>query len=875
MRSFSLRSIRGHRLFLPLLVVLAGGVALALSARSRPAPLSRPPSDAMASLQFLHQQRAYPDRDIPEDRYERAWRLEQARRALRRPAGAGRAQTIPAWQPLGPKNVGGRTTALAINPLNANILLAGSASGGLWRSDTAGMGVSAWHYIDTGFPVLGVGAIAISAADTGTVYIGTGEVYGLDSSIGGLYIRTTRGSYGIGILKSTDGGQTWSHSLDWSYAQRRGVQVIRIDPNDPDRVFAGTSHGVWRSTDGGGSWTQVLTQSMAVDLVIHPTDSDTLYVSCGNLGVPADAGIWRSFDGGDTWTQLGGGLPATWTGKTLLDLYAAAPNVIYADVANWDNSVDASGVGLYRSVDHGEHWERLTAGFPTYYQIATYQGWFSHFVVVNPADSSQVLVAGVDVWRSTDGGRTFTIQSHWAKWYYGMVPVGGPEGPEDYSHADHHAFARHPALDEVVYLGTDGGVFATSDFGLTFSGRNGGYQTTQFYAGFSSAPGDPTFALGGLQDNSTVVYRGSPAWQRTLGGDGGMTGLDPGNLQRFFASTQYGRVYMTPNSGQNWSRANGEMEEGDDVCFVAPLLQVPGRPDHLWAGRTRVWRSANWGNTWYVPENAPPLDGNPVLALGVSPLDANVIWAATAPSAQRAGVFLSTDQGRNWQNTTGSLPNRYIVDLVPSLRDPSEIFAVLSGFLADHVWRWSGGSPAWQSIGEGLPDVPTSALAIDPLQPDHLYVGNDYGVWFSADAGMTWAAYSEGMPTAALVMDLSISASDHRLRAVTHGLGVWERPLASDYIGTAPAFDSVNLLQNRPNPFNGSTRITYELPESLPVRLELYNVRGQLVRLLVDTVQGPGWFTVTLQDSGLASGIYFYRLVAGNTVQTKRLVLIR
>jgi hypothetical protein len=427
----------------------------------------------------------------------------------------------------------------------------------------------------------------------------------------------------------------------------------------------------------------------------------------------------------------------------------------------------------------------------------------------------------------------------------------------------------------MVYLGNDGGVFVTTDFGVTFSGLNGGYQTTQFYAGFSSAPGDPAFALGGLQDNSTVVYRGGPAWQRTLGGDGGMTGLDPGNLERLFGSTQYGRVYLTQNGGGNWYWINGEMEQGDDVCFVAPLLQVPGRPDHFWAGRTRVWRSTDWGDTWTVPDSAPPLDGNPVLSIGVSPLDETMLWAATAPAAHRSGVFLSTDQGQSWQNITGALPDRYIVDLIPSQRDPSEVYAVLSGFGTDHVWRWGGGSPQWQSIGAGLPDVPTSALAIDSLQPDHLYVGNDYGVWFSADAGTTWEAYTEGMPTAALVMDLSISGSNHRLRAVTHGLGVWERPLASDYIGTTPVFDRVNLLQNRPNPFNGSTRITYELPESLPVRLELYNVRGQLVRLLVDSVQGPGWFTVTLQDTGLASGIYFYRLVAGTSVQTKRLVLIR
>ncbi len=863
----------------PVALMLLALTFLVLGPTRQEAAPFRPPSDAMASLQFLHAQRAYPRTEIPADRYQAAWRtvqLQRARRPLQPgPMGGGRAQTVPAWSPLGPRNVGGRTTALAVNPLNPNVLLAGAASGGLWRSDTAGIGVNAWHYVDTGFPVLGVGAVAISPADTGTVYIGTGEVYRRDSSIGGLHIRTTRGSYGIGILKSTDGGLTWSKSLDWSYQQQRGVLVLRIDPSDPDRIFAGTSHGLWRSTDAGASWGSgpVLDRPMVVDLALHPTDTDTLYASCGNLEDGANAGIWRSFDGGETWVELGGGLPGDWTGKTMLDIYRAAPNVVYADVANWDSGVDGTGVGLYRSTDHGDTWENLSAAFD-YGQIATYQGWFSHFVVVHPADSSQVLAAGVDVWKSNDGGRTFDRKSYWYKWYYGQVPVGGPEGPADYSHADHHAFARHPNLDGFVFLGTDGGVFATADFGEHFAGRNGGYQSTQFYAGFSSAIGDSTMAMGGLQDNSTVVYRGGAAWQRTLGGDGGMTALDPGDRDRLIASTQYGRVYVSPNGGGGWIRLNSEMENSEDVAFVAPLIQEPGTPGRLYAGRSRVWRSDDWGEDWRIPGGAPPLDGDAVLAIGVSPVDQNMVWASTVPGSHaRAQVFLSTDQARSWTNVTGSLPDRYIVDLVPSPVDPAVVYATVSGFGTDHLWRRSGST--WEPIGSGLPDVPTSAVAVDPLQPDHLYLGNDYGVWFSADGGTTWEAFDTGMPTAALVMDLSVSPSNRSLRAVTHGSGVWERPLVSTVTGTVEISERVRLLQNRPNPFNGTTRITWELPETMPIRLELFNVRGQRLAVLVDTVQGPGYHTYTLSDRGLASGIYFYRLVAGSAVQSRRLVLIR
>lgn len=839
-------------------------------------------SDAMAGLQFMNRQRAYPLPDIPADRYTRAFEQVVAQQRLTRrrtAAGSGEAMPPP-WRPIGPHNVGGRTISIAIDPVSVNRIWVGAASGGLWKSETGGLGADAWSYVDTGFPVLGVNAIAIDPVDPQTIYIGTGEVYSKESSIGGLYIRTTRGSYGIGILRTTDGGATWSKSLDWSYEQRRGVLALDIDPNDPNRVFAGTSEGVYRSLDGGDSWSRVLDVPMAVDLVINPVNSDTLFASCGNLGTPSNAGIWRSMDGGDTWQELGGGLPASWTGKTMLDLYMADPNIVYADVANALSDQDPAGVGLYRSLDSGETWERLTLGYPSYNRIARYQGWFSHFVVVNPADSSQVIVSGVDTYKSTDGGRTFSRRSYWYLWDQGVTPIGGSEGPSSYSHADHHAFARSPTDPNTVLLATDGGIFATRDFGETFQARNGGYQTTQFYAGFSSAPNDSNLALGGLQDNSTVIYHGTPAWERTLGGDGGFTGIDPESISYMLASTQYGRIYISRERGApgTWWRGNEEMEDGTEVVFVAPFVQSPQDPDFIYAGRTRVWRSNNAGEFW-VAMHPEPLDGNPILALAVSALDKGLVWAATVPATRRAGVYYSVDGGRNWRDVTGGLPDRYPVDIVMSPHASNRTYVVFSGFGTGHVFRFINAIQGWKDITgtfpDNLPDVPTSAIAVDPFNPDYLYVGNDFGVWFSPDDGQTWQPFTDGMPTAALVMDLSISASNRSIRAVTHGLGVWERPLVGTPADVPPADRGIRLLQNRPNPFNSVTRITYYLPEGMRVRLEIYNVRGQLVRVLADELKPAGYNTTQLNGSELASGIYIYRLVAGGKVLTRRLLLLK
>lgn len=858
---------------LTLVLLFIGTAYLAAPLRDHD-PSNRPPSDAMASLHFLHRSRAYPGEELPAEAWGRAFEETAERLRWARAASADYPEPGP-WQAIGPQNLGGRTIALAVDPVDPGTLWAGSASGGLWRSDSAGAGSDAWEYVETGFPVLGVNAIAAwDAGGTTGLFIGTGEVYGRDSSIGGLYIRTTRGSYGIGILKSTDGGVTWSKSLDWSYDQRRGVLDLAVDPTDPDRVYAGTTEGVFRTTDGGADWSLVHPEPMAVDLLVSST-GDTVLASHGNLGVPGDAGIWRSTDGGASWTEMTSGLPADWSGKTLLDASPAVYGVLYADVAN-----AFDGVGLYRSLDWGATWECLTDAFAAYRDIATYQGWFSHFVVAHPADTSRVMVAGVDVFVSWTGGRTFQQRSYWWKWYQGILPPDGPSGPPDYSHADHHAFARHPSDPGRVFLANDGGVFETPDFGMTYAARVGGYQTAQFYAGFSSSHLDGDLAAGGLQDNSTMVYHGTTDWERTLGGDGGAAGIDPFDPLRIIASTQYGRLWKstyTVSGIRQWERVNEEMENSRDVAFVAPFVQAPSDRRVAYAGRERVWRTSDWGDTWRLPGSTAVLDGNPVLSIAIFPLDPDRLWAATVPAAQRAGVYRSSDGARSWVPVTGDLPDRYPVDIVADYSDPMTAYVVFSGFGTGHLFRTRDGGASWEDISGGLPDIPTSAMVLDPGHPDYLYIGNDFGVWFSPDGGSTWAPFTTGMPTAALVMDLSVCPPTGSLRAVTHGNGVWERALVSteEQAGDTDTPSGTRLMQNLPNPFNHATAIPFYLAEAGQVCIELYDVRGRRLRVLTDGYREAGHHHVSMQAGDLPSGIYLYRLTMDGRSETRRMLLIK
>ena len=814
-------------------------------------PYSDPiaPSDAMRGLDFWSAQRAYPAPAIPGDRFYAEF-IKTAR-IIRKTSTPFHADDI--WTNIGPQNQGGRMNSLAIDPGDPDIVYAGSASGGLWRCTQSGESY-VWEYIDTGYPVLGVNAIAVDPGNSDILYIGTGEVYGYQSSIGGLVVRTTRGSYGIGLLKSTDRGISWRKSIDWSLEQQRGILSIELNPLDPDIVFAGTTEGTYRSLDGGTTWQKVHAELMAVDVAINPADTQIVYVSCGNLGTPG-TGIYRSMEGGreGTWIRLNG-LPPNWRGKTLLDIYRLSPNVVYADIAN-----DFYSMGLYRSTDHGETWTRLS-----YLDYAQYQGWFSHYVRVHPSDSSQVMCGGVQFYRSSNGGRSFERR-------YGM-------------HVDHHTFANHPDDPDIIYFGNDGGVYRTTNGGDHFESINRGYVTTQFYNGFSSSPTHPELAIGGLQDNSTVIYRGLPDWSLGhIGGDGCFTAIDPLNELILYGSYQWLNIYSSTNQGFSWRNISTAFS-GSNAAFVAPFVLAPSDPTTLYAGDEYVYRSTNRGGTWLKTNGSRPLNGNPVLSIAVAHDNPDHVYAATAPSAgKRSEVFRTTDGGITWSLTTGSLPDRYIVDIVVSPYASDHVFIALSGFGSSHLYLTEDGGTTWTDIGSGLPDVPTSAVLLDPVDPDVVYVGNDLGVFVSTDRGDSWMSFNDGLPSAVLVMDLSVSPMNRKLRAVTHGNGVFERTLldpsaAGHHDESLPFHPSIE--QNYPNPFNMSTAIPLHLPEPAFVTVRILNLRGHTVRTLAARTYPAGRFILHWDgcDSGgrsVPSGPYLIQLDTGSHRQSIRSLLTR
>ena len=827
-------------------------------------------SGAYEALNFWSMQRIYPFNSIPDKKYY----LEYSK--LKEDKNLSRLQqsNVNPWYSIGPHNTGGRTLSLAFNRQNTNTIYAGSASGGLWRSYTGGVGVKAWNYVRTGFPVTSVSSIAIVPDDSNTIYIGTGEVYNYQSAGTGAAFRSTRGSYGIGILKSTDAGNTWIKSLDWSLNESRGVWAIKINPLNFNTVWAATTEGIFRSYDAGNSWVQVLNVIMGTDLLINAADTNIIVSAHGNFASDG-FGIYRSTDAGKTWNKITSGLPTQFKGKIQLAASVSEPDKYYASIGNGFSDSDGA-TWLAFSSNSGETWSVVSQT-----DYSRFQGWYSHDVAVNPLNSSEVIAIGIEVWKSTNAGNTLIRKSNGGV-QLGRTPIGGPEGSPSFVHSDVHDVVYNPLNPNIIYFAGDGGVYRSTDGGETFRDCNGSYQTTQFYSGFSNSFQDSLFALGGLQDNSTIIYDGSLAWTRAIGGDGSWTAINPTNDNIVYGSWQFLSIMKSTDKGKNFNNFVAP-PSSSITSFIAPYV-ISGDGLTLYAGRDKVYKSTNSGSSWSATNGGSPLDGNPVFTMAVSPELGNVLYAATAPYRKRSGLFLTADGGNTWKNVTNNLPDRYITDIAFEPGNPETAYVTIGGFGTSHLFKTTDIGANWADIGIGLPDVPTSAVVLELDYPNNIYVGNDLGVFASTDGGLNWFDFNQGLPDAVLVMDLTISSVNKKLRVATHGNGVFERPLIENIVvkvntENQKPFDFY-LSQNYPNPFNPATKINFIVPEnskgkSSKVILAVYDALGKKIETLVNEEKTAGSYEVQFDAKNYSSGIYFYNLTVGSFSITKKMILMR
>ena len=714
--------------------------------------------------------RGYPDPTDLNHKFYSAWLQAQAMRhpeiyngANGTSGAAGVEYFNGNWIGIGPsQNIGGRILSIAIDPTNGNRIFVGSASGGIWKTNTGGVGPNAWRPVTTNYPVLGVAAIIIHPGNPNCIYAGTGEVYRTSNSNIGYNVWKARGTYGVGIIKTMDGGVSWTQVFNKNMSDLFAVNRLKFDPIDGNIVYASTTDGLYRTLNAGVSWTKILNKTYVSDFAINPTNTTQMVAAVGNL-LDADKGIYRSTDGGTTWTKITSGLPATYEGFIHFDNVGISPNMLIATIGRDPGNTSNE---LYRSNDFGATWTELNNS-----NHCEYQFWYSHDVAINPSNANSFVFGGVDLYNYnvSAGSRT---------------SVGGV-------HSDIHDIAFDPSNSNIVYVACDGGMYRSTNAGASFSMVNNGLQAVQFYAPFGVSPTNPSIMVGGLQDNGVVRYNGT-TWTSVAGGDGGPTVFAP-NGTTVFSSNDARHVMRSTNSGSSFSEVltSWAFQADSRTGFMAPLALSKSNPNVVYSGTDNLHKSTtggtsgSWnGNNYTGATNYIEAQHKTAIAMAVSPVNENKLYVSTSPFAQYdndvnnlyvntpPNLFKSTNGGTSWANIKGTLPDRFVMDFEIAPTNDDSVWIVLGGFGTSHVYVTGNGGATWTAKGNGLPDVPTNAIALDPLDPSTIYVGNDLGVYVSPDKGTTWFDFNNGLWDATQVMDL-IVAKNRKLVAATHGKGVF------------------------------------------------------------------------------------------------------
>ena len=774
----------------------------------------------------------------------------------------------------GPTNIQGRVSDIEFNPKNPNIVYAAAATGGVFKSNDMGQ---TWSPIFDDQANLNVGDIGIDPLHPDTIYIGTGEANGGHNNFPGG-----------GIYKSTDGGNNWQFL---GLENTASIGRIVVDPSNTQRIFLAAvgsyfspnpERGIYRSEDGGQTWTQSLfisDSTGAIDIVIDPNNPSRLMAAMwervrrpnsSQLYGPT-SGIYRSYNSGDSWEYLGptNGLPnpaSTNIGRIGLAISQSNPDILYAIFSS------GSGyLGLYKTTNFGTSWTNADPD----YEIDNGTGGFSWYfgqVRIHPTNPNMIYALDVAFMRSSNGGNTWPI-------IYGY---GG--GPANF-HVDHHALAFHPTNPDYLLEGNDGGINISTDAGVNWT-KIAELPVTQFYE-IGIDKNNPQRLYGGTQDNGTLrtLTGALNDWERIYGGDGFYVVVDHTNPDIIYAESQYGNLGKSTNGGNNFSSATSGISGSTN--WSTPVVMDPNNNQVLYYGAERLFRTTNSAASWSAisPDLTPIFYTRlgTITTVAVAPSNSNVIWAGT----DAGNVWVSTDYGANWNEVTGTLPLRWVTRVVADYNDENVAYVTFSGLKwtdpQPHVFRTSDQGQNWSDISGNLPDAPINAFAVDPYRPNVIFVGTDLGAYYSTDTGQNWQYLSSSLPMVS-VYDMKIHDTEYYLALGTHARSMYKVNLSAITGIDLPEKDNLEktfqLLHNYPNPFNPITTIPYRLSKPSQVRLSIYNTLGQEIRTLVNQEQTAGDYRVTWngkdnQGNPVASGIYIYRLQTDNFSQEKRLTFVK
>jgi len=730
------------------------------------------------------------------------------------------------WQYLGPTNISGRATDLAVAERpGGRRIYAAYATSGVWRSDDN----LAWTPIFDDMPSTSIGDIAIAPSNPDILWVGTGEANIFRASMAG-----------VGIYKSTDGGQTFTHM---GLTDTQTIGRILIHPTNPDIVYVAASghewtdnemRGVFKTTDGGKTWNKVFYKSPrtgAWDLVMDPTNPEVIYASMWQRirrkwSDPrvepgySDGGVFKTTDGGKTWTGASAGLPAPQhRGRIGIDIALSNPKVLYAFVDNYEpgrppqeNERDAYGrpvqesrikaAEVYRTDDAGASWKKVSESNEFMTRHSGTYGWVFGQVRVDPADENTVFTLGIGLNVSTDGGKTFATFAN-----------------SRTIHSDHHGLWIDPKNTQVIYSANDGGFYSSEDRGKTwkFAVSAGGAQFYNVVVDQSS----PAWAYGSIQDigsrrGKIDLSQGRdkiPAveWENAPGGEGSHQAIDPTNPNIVYSHGFYGNFTRTDLSipapargrrGGGGGEAPSEQakpaapqrvtgirpkEENLRAQWMAPVVLSPHDPNTVYLGYQFVFRSTNRGDAWekispdltandpkqMLPRSSSEIPYQTITALEESPRVKGLIYAGTDDGK----LHVTGDAGKTWTELSAGVPTgKWYSRVVPSQHDDNTVYITQRGRedddFAAYIYKSTDRGKTFTAIAGNIPAGPVNVIREDPTNANILYAGTDFGAFVTTDGGKRWHVLGGNLPSNQ-VSDLVYHARDNLIVISTYGRGVW------------------------------------------------------------------------------------------------------
>lgn len=768
------------------------------------------------------------------------------------------------WKFMGPTttpggyNGLGRINNIEFHPTDPNTYWVATAGGGAWVTTNDGQ---TWTAMTQQLAVLGTSDIDINPQNPNTIYLCPGDRDGTDT-------------YSIGVLKSTDGGQTWDTTgLVWTRDQFRLTNCLVINPQDTNSLTLAASNGIYKSFDGGQTWTNV--QGGHFKQVIYkPGDSSILYAPRYNN----NREIYRSTDGGMNWSTV-----TNFNNARRIELAVTPqdPSIVKAVVCNSQNGL----MGIYHSSNSGASFTQLysPSGSNCNGNLITgnlsgngcgRQGWYDLTIVINPADSTEVYVGGVNTWGSNDGGKNWSIVNQWYSGLSGIATV----------HADKHMHKYHPLVPNRLFECNDGGIYKSDAPQSTlWTDVSDGLGITQFYR--NAVTNASNYALGGSQDNGSFGWD-SNIWYNLTGGDGMNCEADPIDSNVFYTAIQYGELRRTVNGGFSFQDISNNIPGNPSGAWITPYKVSPINNQHLVAGYRHVYYSSDRGSNWYSIQGSE-ITGGLAERVAMSIAGATpTVYALFSDSNEVVFYADSFVAGQTKNFDTIEIPVLYqgnLSDILPHPTDSGRFWLSYAGYNSPQFVEYDKGT--WKQINTGLPNVPINCIEFDSSR-NVLYVGTDIAVYYNDTSTQgNWASFRKNMPNIE-ISDLGINYTTQEIWASTYGRGMWNSVLQGSVtvnppdttdttvsVAIIPYVEDVFVIA--PNPNNGTFKIIpgKQIDAREATTINIIDYTGKVIYRR-ETMMDNG-SAVEISAKNVPAGMYIVELSNSKTILGRKRVIIR